>query len=158
SSPQVQNVASDNVNFESLVQGSSTLAANKVAEDDFFGKMTAGSNSQTTASTSTWSMPVPALTPSQVMQSNGWRPIKPIPQQSTTSNPLLPMNQIPMNNSSKPNYSAFKELQSSNTALSIPTLQPSSMSVLQPTIASSNSPSMNTTQRKIDIHAFDPLG
>ncbi|CEG63141.1 Putative SCY1 protein kinase [Rhizopus microsporus] len=205
SSPQVQNVASDNVNFESLVQGSSTLAANKVTEDDFFGKMTAGSSSvpaspkkatwsssssssallipsnatnsnvnkqQTAASTSTWSMPVPALTPSQAMQSNGWKPveattttmgwntlqIKPPPQQNTTSNPLLPMNQIPMNNSSRPNYSAFKELQSSNTAPSIPTLQPSSMSVLQPTIASSNSSSMNTTQRKIDIHAFDPLG
>jgi SCY1-like protein 2 len=113
----------------------------------------------TTINNSQWNTSVPTFS-SHTNESNGWKPsnsastLKAIqPPQQSSFIPVMPMNQMSLNNGF--NHSAFKSL-SGNTTSSIPPLQPSNMKILQPT--SSPSVTKNSPQKKIDIHAFDPLG
>ncbi|CAO3696430.1 unnamed protein product [Rhizopus stolonifer] len=139
-------------------------------------------NQRTT--TNSWSTSIPVLTPSNTAnqhnsntsqwsssfagppsnnnQSNGWKPNNTMsnlnitqPVQQNYSVPMLPMNQMSLNNGS--NYNALRSF-SGNTP-SISPLQPSTMNILQPTMPHSSAPPITKTtpQRKFDIHAFDPL-
>ncbi|KAG1149001.1 hypothetical protein G6F37_002830 [Rhizopus arrhizus] len=113
----------------------------------------------TTINNSQWNTSVPTFS-NHTNESNGWKPsnsastLKAIqPPQQSSFIPVMPMNQMSLNNGF--NHNAFKSL-SGNTTSSIPPLQPSSMRILQPT--SSPSVTKSSPQKKIDIHAFDPLG